>query len=75
MPNERVAITAHDFARPQGLFSFGVSRENTAVALRKLADAVEAGDAIVSSVVVRSVADSDDFSTTELTLMLAEKRG
>lgn len=80
-----MTLSAHEFAVLSGEFGFGISKERTVAALRKLADAIESDgtiltgdgdghvDVILKSVTVASVADADDFTITDLTLRLAER--
>jgi hypothetical protein len=66
-------LSVHDFAAhiATGL-GFGVSSEESAAALRKLADAIEAKEIFVQGARVFGVATSEDFTITTLRLSFAE---
>ncbi len=68
-------LTAYDFAKgqtgPSGTWTFGT--ENSAQALRALADRIDAGQVIVEKVHVTTIARGDEFTETVLVLRFEEK--
>lgn len=68
-------ITAVNFARttPEG-FGFGIKAPHTSAELRKLADAIDAGEILVQRVEVMSAASLEGFATTRFLLELVQKR-
>jgi len=69
-------ITAYDFAalnNPGQGYSFGVDRERVARELRRLANALDAGQVLVSGVTAVSKATAQDFTETRLLIRLTEK--
>lgn len=69
-------ITAHDFTETLiGRHFFGVDAKSAATALRKLADALEAGrDVALDSVRVQTLATHDDFAATIIRLKVFERK-
>lgn len=66
------AITAYDFAKPEGdTYRFGTG--NAAPALRALADRIDASAVIVEKVHVTSIARGDEFTETVLVLRFEER--
>lgn len=60
-------------AKAHGHFSFGVNRENTAAALRLLADQIDAGAVVPQSMTDSTTAEGDDFVLRTVTFVFVEQ--
>ena len=70
-------ISAYDFSdssRTAGDYLFGMTRENAAASLRRLADAIEAKQILPQSVRVVTLASGGEFTQSVLRLVFAEKK-
>ena len=73
-------MDAYDFSRPldragqQRSYCFGMDKGATVSALRQLADDIETGHTAVQEAQVTSIANLEDFPSTELRLKFIEQR-
>jgi hypothetical protein len=66
-------ITAAECADRAGKHAFGLNDNKTVVALRKLADDIEAGTVVLNSVTTSSHATHEEFTIREIVIEVLEE--
>jgi hypothetical protein len=66
-------INASECARKNGKYAFGLDEAETAQALRRLADDIEAGNVALHSVSTSSRAAHEEFTVRELVIEVLEE--
>ncbi|HEY1939820.1 MAG TPA: hypothetical protein VGJ33_17950 [Candidatus Angelobacter sp.] len=69
----RTSIEAADCADRAGKHAFGLNDAKTVLALRKLADDIEAGNAVLQSVTTSSHATHEEFAVREVVIEILEE--
>jgi hypothetical protein len=66
-------ITAAECADRAGKHAFGLNDNKAVIALRKLADAIEAGTVVLNSVTTSSHATHEEFTVREVVIEVLEE--
>ena len=72
MSGSRTSIEAAECADRAGKHAFGLNDAKTVIALRKLADDIEAGNVVLQSVTTSSHATHEEFAIREVVIEVLE---
>ena len=70
---KRTIINAAECADRAGKHAFGLNENKTVIALRKLADDIEAGTVVLNSVTTSSHATHEEFTIREIVIEVLEE--